>query len=244
MNLSDLEFSGLAIYTYLFIGIVLLLFFRVLNFFIPVITTRKEYKDKLNKYLPFIELCAWLLFFVYGVQFFLKTNMLYALALFIILLVHIGWLSWFALKDIIAGIVFKTKGRFSINETIKVREHSGKIVKFGFLEVEIETETGETIHLPYSMVIGEVLIKSNPAEMIISHTFRLETTKSKPLIKIIDEVRITILHLPWISFKKDPQVKPVGEDKDSYTLEITVYTPEKEYFFKIENYLKEQFGKG
>ncbi len=61
------------------------------------------------------------------------------------------------------------------------------------------------------------------------------------LLKSIESIKIDILNLPWVSVKKIPVIKPVNETDLNFILEITVYALEKEYFVKIENYIKEKY---
>jgi hypothetical protein len=236
----DFEFSNFAIVEFLFYAVILFFFLRIIKIVVPVLLERKNYRKNLGKHYPLIELFAWFLFFAWAIRHFLENNRLYAFGLFIALVVIIFLVLWFS-KDFIAGIIFKVNERFSVNEWVKISDYSGKIVDLGRRTIEIELETGESVFIPYTIAMKEILIKSNPAEMIISHTFSQKTSKKFSLLETIDKIKIAILSLPWSSLKKEPTIKPVAEDKSSFTFEITIYSPEKKYFHKIENSLKDEF---
>jgi len=243
MNIIDTELSRFTIYALLFLAVILFFVFRVINYFIKVIPIRKNVRKPIIKYLPVFELFVWLLFSIWAVKFFLQTHYLYSLGLLVIILIIILWISWFALKDIIAGIVFKTSEKFSVNESIKIKNYEGKIAKLKSRSLEIETETGETINIPYSIVISEIITKSNPAETILNYSFSLNISKKLPLYNTIENLKAEVLNLPWSSIKKEPVIKLTGENDSHFFLEITAYSLEKEYFSKIENYLKEKYSK-
>ena len=241
-NILNPEFSKFAIYIFLFFCLVLFFTFRLINYVLPLIPFRRGIKKPVLKYLPVFELLVWLLFLIWAVQFFIKYHYWYAIGLFVIIFIILIWVSWFVLKDIIAGIIFRTSENFSVNESIVLKGYSGKIVKFKSRSLELETDSGEHINIPYNIVLSEVVSKSNPAEMIKGHTFKINLSKKSALLQSIENIKTDILNLPWISVKKVPSIKTVDETNEEFVLEITVYSLEKEYFVKIENFIKEKYS--
>ncbi|MCD4745382.1 MAG: mechanosensitive ion channel [Bacteroidales bacterium] len=244
MSFLEFEFSGFAVYSFLFIAIVIFFLFRLLNTFIPIILKRKEYKRQISKYLPVVEIFIWFIYIIWAVQFFWNNNQLYAIGLSLILFILILWIFWFALRDYIAGAIFKTSKSFSINEFIKINDYKGKIISLRNRSLVLETETGERIFIPYNYVLGQIIIKSHPSEMILSHTFKINISIFLPINETIDKIKAAILNLPWSSVKEEPQIKAVTQDNTCYTLEIIVYSYEKKYFFEMENFIKDKFDLG
>ena len=146
------------------------------------------------------------------------------------------------LRDLVAGVIFKLSDHFSINDTLKVKKYSGKIVSFGRSSLELETENGKSIYIPYSKVLNAVNIKTDPAEKISRYNFKLETIKDCALKEKTEQIKQAIMVLPWSSIKKSPLIKPIDETENSFLFEITIFSLEKEYFHKIENNIKEQFN--
>ena len=237
------ELSNRAVFIFLLLGLAVFFTFRVLKFLSPKLLKRKRYQQLFNNLLPIIELFTWVLFFIWAVEFFMTRHFLLAFVVFILLMLTVYWLFRFAIKDFVAGIVFKSGGNFNLNENVEIGNFTGKITKFGLRSLILETEKGKTICLPYSLVLQQVSIKSHLAETIASHTFRLKTAKKHSLDKTVDEIRTSIFNLPWSSIKKSPQVKLISEDDKFFYFDITVYSVEQEYFYKIENQLKERFDK-
>lgn len=242
MELPNIEFSRFAVYTFIILAVIIFALFRILERIRPVLKISKELRRRLLQYLPGIELFIWVLYFVWAIQFFWNNNQLYSLGLFAILIVLLLWISWFALKDFIAGAIFKANRSFALHETVKIEEMSGKIVQFKNRTLVIETDAGETIHIPYSLLLGKIIIKSFPAEMILSKSITITIPKKGNLDGLIEALRTDILTLPWSSVKKDPKIRPVSETSDTVTFELLVYAMEKDAFYKIESYLKEKYG--
>lgn len=236
-----MEFSNLGFYTVIMLAIGLFVFFRFLTWLVPLLMKR-ERRRHAWRYTSLIELFVWIIFLVWSINFLSENNPWYATGLFVILFAFTIYAAWIGLKDFVAGALFKTSNNFSLNETIRVGDFNGKIISFGHSWMVLETESGETIFLPYSYLFGKVIMKSHPAETILSHTFRLVISKSTFSVDAIGRIQNFILTLPWASLKKEPQIKPVEETYEAQILEITVFSIEKEYFQEIETEVKQKFG--
>jgi small-conductance mechanosensitive channel len=152
------------------------------------------------------------------------------------------WAAWIGLRDYVAGAIFKTNHDLRQNDSVRIGDFSGKIVKFAANKLVLETGSGEIIYLPYGNLFGKAIIKSHPAETILNYTFRFEVPKGSNILEITEKVYADIINLPWSSLKKGPQVKPLKETATGYILEATVFSMEKEYFSQIEKVIKERYG--
>jgi len=238
----NIELSNIAIYTIILLAIGLFFLFRLLSWLLPPLLLKKERRRFVYKYTSIVELFVWITFLIWSVYFLSEKSPLYAAGLFLILLTFTFWTAWIGLKDYIAGAIFKTSNNLNINEIIQIGEYHGKIIKYTHTTLVIETEAGEIIYLPYSYIKGKVIIKSHPAESILSNTFRFEIHRQASIQGLIDKIYIDIINLPWSSLKRDPIIKPVAETTLGHLLEITVFSNEKEFFPEMENLIKAKYG--
>ncbi|MCD4737003.1 MAG: mechanosensitive ion channel [Bacteroidales bacterium] len=244
MNFSVLEFSQPDVYLFIFLAIIIFGFFRLMKRIIPLIPVKLSSRKLLVRLMPLVEMFIWLIFFIWSIQFFWNNNQLYAIELSIILAVFIVWISWFSLRDFIAGAMFKANREFSENEHIVIEDNEGKIIGMKSRYLILETEEGENIYIPYSRIIGKKIVKSYPAESLMGHSFTIEIKTyghaDEQIFK--SSIKSFILSLPWASITKDPQINPSGiTDSGNPIYNITVYTPVKEYFSKIENEVRNRF---
>ncbi|MCF8364273.1 MAG: mechanosensitive ion channel [Bacteroidales bacterium] len=236
-----LDFSNRALYTVITIAVSLFFVFRLMSWLLPILLLRKGTRKYAWRYTSLFELVAWLIFLIWAVNFLSESSLIYAIGLFVILFFFTFYTAWIALKDFVAGAFLKTINHFKVNETLRIGDYSGKIIKFTPSAIILETESGESIFLPYSYLFGKVIIKSNPAETILSHTFRIEIPGTRNLSITIDEIYKEVLNMPWSSLKKDPQIKPIMETATGHLLELTIFSIEKEYFLEMENLIKGKF---
>lgn len=237
----NIEFTNSALYIVILLAVGLFVLFRFLSWLLPLLLLRREKRRKAWRYTSLIELFVWVVFTIWSVNYLSGNNQLYAIGLFLILFAFTVYAAWVGLKDFVAGAIFKTSGNFSLNETIRIGEYTGKIIRFGHTSAVLETEAGETIFIPYSYLFGKVIVKSHPAETILSYTFRIEIPTGQAVPDIVEQIRSEILGMPWASLKKDPQIKPAGDTRQGHLLEITVFSIEKAYFHEMENLIKEKF---
>jgi small-conductance mechanosensitive channel len=243
MNIFKIEISEFALSTFIIVGVSLFILLRIIKYVIPLLVSRGNQRKFLQKYITLSELIIWVLFFAWSIQYFLTKNQLYAVLLFFVTLILILLISWFALRDFVAGVIFNTNKNVKKSDTVTIKGYTGKIVRQSNRSIELETETGEQVIIPYSLAVSGIIVKKHPSETIKSHTFQLITPKAPSLKELISEIKTAILQLPWVSLKREPQIKPIDQQTGTYTFEVTIYSLQQEYFYKIEDYLKTHFEK-
>ncbi|MCF8332057.1 MAG: mechanosensitive ion channel [Bacteroidales bacterium] len=243
MIISEINtyFSHTAVYFFLLIAVVLIAIFRILHFFIPVLPLKTKTQLRIRKTIPVIEFTAWLVFLIWGINYFIRFNIYFATGLGLILLLIMFWFAWYALRDMIAGIIIKSNRNLKINDSVHAAGYHGKIIRFGFRNLVLETENGKNIYLPYTMLIKQELIRSHPSDKTLSHSFEVSTSKDKSIEQTIEDIRLILLSLPWISQLKSPFIRFENENDNSYVFNVTAYSIEKHYFILIEKAVKESF---
>jgi len=240
--MENIDFSSFGIYFLLFLALALFFALRLISWLLPVIFTGDDHRKIALRYKTLVELVIWVVFNIWSVQYLYSSNQPYAYGLFVILFLLLVYAGWIGLKDMLAGAFVKAGQKLTLNETIRVGEFSGKIIAFGYTSLTIESDEGETIYLPYSYLQGKALIKVQPAESISRHTFRFEIDKKASTRETIEHIRYFILNLPWISLKKEPQIRPLSETSTGQVIEITLFSIEKEHFQDMEKLIKAKFA--
>jgi len=237
----ELKFSNMELLGFAILALLLFLVLKALEKGLPYILKQPEKKQILIKYFTIIEIFIWIGFVIFGIQKLSDSNQIYAFALFVMLMIAFVWLLWYFARNYLSGGMFKFNGEFEINDTIQINEYQGKIIGMGSSRLELESESGEVIYIPYNQLSDAVIVKLHPGEMILSHSFTLATANNGKINQMQESIRFEILSLPWSSLKKTPHIKLIHEDKSQLVFEIVVFTLEKEYFFKIEQELRNKF---
>lgn len=213
--------------------------FRAFRYLLQYFRLPRNLVELIEKYMPAVELTIWLLFLIWSIHFFYAKRLLITFIPLLVLLSLVLYLVWFALRDITAGIIFKTSGRFQVNDTISLGEVKGRIVGMGQRNLLIENLSGQIVSIPYTRVDGNIITKSSPSQSLLSHNFnfRLLVPENMDAFQLVQNVQSELLLLPWSSQKKEPKVRISEENEREVTLVITIYCLEEMYFKKTENFL-------
>ncbi len=239
----DFDFSIYIILKQVIIAGLLFLFTKLAGYLFPRLIKNKSYRDKLKKYMPIAELLVWGIYFLFAFKAFVLKNQYIALVFLVVLVSVSIWGSWFILKDYISGVLFKSDKNLEEGERISTLSFSGRIMAFNRRTLQVETEKGNNILIPYSQLLTESIKRYDSSKTITGKTFDIQVKTNSDLPKLTEKIEKELLLLPWISLKKKPIIK-ITEQNESYSIiEISIYAIDSVYFSKIENHIKEKFSK-
>ncbi len=185
------------------------------------------------------------MFFVGAIQFFMGKNQIFVIGIFILLIFTLLWIIWYYLRDFAAGIFFKLNSSLPENKQITFGKNKGKIIKKHLKNVEIEANNNENIFIPYSKLLNGIFSISEPQNENLNYnnTFTIEVKKIKSVKETIQQIQTAILQLPWVSLKNEPKILPITETENNLKLEITIFSINNDYTFKIRNHIETKFCK-
>ena len=223
-------------------ALIIFIFFAIVKLLNRKIESRRFLKSRLERFLPIFEVITWLTFGSWVIIYFLEDQTwrdIFLLTLCAALLIII---SWIAIRDIFAGIILRLDSSFNLNEWVKIKDLSGKIVKLGYRTFELETGAGEMVSIPYSRISGEIRTKPNVSEKVKGHSFVIELSKNRPIEETANKIKFTLANAPWSSLKKLPVVKFIKETQDNHQFEIIIYSMKVSHFQHIKQVLSELFS--
>ena len=235
-EISQGSIFGIIILSTLGYGILLL----VRNY-IPLLLKRDRSRKTFRVIYPIVELAFWVWVFYAIIPALYEKHFLLGFSAFAVALSVIIWYTWYRLRDYMAGIIFRSSKDIREQESISVSGSEGRIIKVGSYNLSLETENGEIVLLPYSSFAGKKIIKQHSSEQVKSFKFVLTVDSEKDPIKLVSEIKNTILTQPWSSLKKDPQIVMINSDDKEVKFEITVFTPDMVYAQRIKAYLESKY---
>ena len=239
--LKDINFniSYTSVIWFIALGVGIFLLFRFLKKLIYYwIPSRQNRHLKFERLLPVIEGIVWFAWVMWGAQDVFSNKRLYTLIILAIIAIIIVSMSWFAIRDFIAGVVLKLEGAFNIGERIKVRDVEGRVKELGYFSVKLENFQGEVITMPYSSVSGVKRTLSKSGDKVKNHTFTLQLSKKYAVTETIEQAKSVILNTPWASITQKPHIKLIEENQEVYTFEVIVYSLHQRYFQKLQTHLQ------
>jgi len=241
-NLSQLFIS----ITPIIFLILTFLIFSIFRLFRPIMKYFKfteARKQFITRYLPVSELIIWIIFLGGMSQYYYYKEYPLLLAPAIIFTAILFFLAWFALKDVIAGIVTKTSGHIKVHDIITVSGFTGRVIQLSYTHLLVEDNSGKVFTIPYSTINPSTIVRHSSSQTLLPHTFLFACNNNgTDAAKITEQLKKEILILPWASQKKEPRIVILEETDKTITFRITIFSVDESFLWKTSKWLEERFS--
>ena len=230
-------------------ALVIFFTFRVLHWLLTPLLRRQLFWLRISYLLMGVELLAWTGWLFWVIRQLVLNPAVYAYFTVGIAFLLMGLLTWFLLRDVVAGIIFKLQHNLKLNQSVRVGRpdapinRSGRLLRLGITSIVLES-AGERVKIPYTQLINEAVARSEVSDVVEPFDFilRVPTTQSKN--QWIDALRQQVLMLPWASAKRVPLVQWQSEEAQSYTFSLRVYSLNTRHALLIESHLRHVYPAG
>lgn len=230
----------MSIYYLIFaIGIflVLRLLYRLLN----TIVASKKIHRFIHRVFPLLEFTIWITFSLWVLNRLFSDTSFYLILMAAVIGSLVLIIGWYFLRDFVAGIILKTEILFEIKQRVKTPQAEGILRKTGYRSIEIETDQGELVKIPYSRLTTNAIYLQNKDESSLGHEVVLKVKSNIPIQEFKDNVINEILLLPWSSINKEPKVKVIEQNDEYNTFLINYYSISSRHASLIAQHLKQTF---
>lgn len=147
--------------------------------------------------------------------------------------------AWFAIRDVIAGIVLRAEHDLRPGHAIRADDAAGRIHGVGTRSVEIETADGQRVRVPYSRLAGAPLSVTQPREGGGALRFTVTLPRRSGGRDDVERLRAAALHAFFASASRDPHIRLVAEDEHVRSYDITIYAADPAFQPAIEEAVTE-----
>ncbi len=238
MDITKLFTSGYLIFIFLLLSTGLFVGLYLIRRFIPIIFSGRFNINQFRKYFTIFESMVWLFYLLMAVIYFSKRNVVFAGILLLLLLLLLFWYARFALRDYMAGLIFKIENKFTLGEIIETDNRKGEITNFNTRTLEIKTENGKKILLPYHKLLDVVGSTQNVSENVLNYSFEVSVQTTRTVEEITELLKQYILSLPWSVMKYNPKIQLINDLKDNYLLKITLFSFDENYFHTMQQHIE------
>jgi small-conductance mechanosensitive channel len=173
-------------------GTAIFIVLKITRILLDRISHKYSYWHKLNKVYPVIGNTIWTVFVFWGVGLLLKGSIYYPYVVAGMALVVMGLITWFFIRDVFAGALFKMQNDLNQGDYIKIGDISGQVKSSRLTHLEITSDNGQTIKIPNTRLNQEFISGSTTPEGMEEFNIQLLIDKkfTKPEIeeKIIREL--------------------------------------------------------
>lgn len=221
----------------LVLGLAVFVLLRTLSGYIRVFAPKRPFRMGLLRIFPLIELLFWLWYAFWSArQLFGHTEWYSGIWAAMILLSLIS-LAWYIFRDFLAGVILRTENALEPGQMINSQDIRGQIRKIGYRSLELESQDGSIIKVPYSLLSKQVLGIDRALDKGQGQVMAIIIPAQSNAEIIREMLYSRILEMPWIAPGKEIDVRIKRMDSESYKAEIHFYAVNPELSLKTEEVL-------
>lgn len=192
---------------------------------------------KLN-YFTAIEFITWIIFIFWSAGFLFEQKSYYPALTYVFVFLITGFLSWYLLNDIFAGVIFKIKHNLKEGNHIKAGDYQGTIHSLHTTFIKIRTENGQLLRIPYSKISHVVITEISKNESAVKPIFKLSIPASTSKSDAENLIRTCILSSPWSNVNEEPAIRFLSQNDQNYMYEVVLFSLNKNHLKYIETSLE------
>lgn len=237
-QLMSLTISTSGVTVFLLLTVLLFALLRWLRWLLGLVPMSKGRREALNRGILVSETVVVLVFLLTYVPMVFEVNPAYTPIFFGVLILGIVWVSWFVIRDAVAGLFIKAGEIVRLGDTVSFDGARGRITALGVRVLELETSEGEQIIVPYSRLTHQAVTRTAAVDNVIRHSFRLPRAGlDVPATRA--RVRCVALSHHWSSLAREPQIEIEND-----ALLVTVFALDDVHGPNIESAIREVLQRG
>lgn len=148
-------------------------------------------------------------------------------------------MAWFALRDVVAGVVLKAGRVCSVGDHVHVNGVHGRVTEMGMRVLTLETAEGDEAIIPYTRLARDSLLRTPVQDTVTVHAFEAHLPDGLSNIEGRTCIREAALRSHWSSLTREPKVSQVGEN----TFEVTVFSLDAEHGPHVERAIRQALAR-
>lgn len=212
--------------------------FKGVNRVINKMPFGKRSKQSLLRIVPLFELLLWS-FVIYLFITEVYSNFLFehnhiAIIYLVAFLLLVGW---YVIRDFVCGVVLRSENGFEIGSIIISDTVKGEISRTGNRSLTIINGQGESLKIPYSLLIGSSIIRpsSNRNRKEFKFEYKTESTIGADRLRSI--IYQKLIESPWVIYPESASVELKRDGENKYIVYVKFNSVNSQTALKVEEEL-------
>lgn len=171
-----------------------------------------------------INLLVWLAYAFWVTDFLFGEKFFYPYLVAVMILIIAGFLAWFLIWDIFAGVVFRVNHNLKNGSNFSAGDLAGQIVSQELTYLKIKTEDGQLLRVPYSKINHKVIAQHAYSGAQEAHVIHLQVDAALNKVETEAMIRATVMNTPWSSLNNDPVVKFLNDSANGHVYEVACFS--------------------
>ncbi len=228
MSLLYFILSGLLLFFLLKVGAKLL----------KALAGKHMLKNGIAKWFPLLETGVWVFYAFWGAYVFFGGISYYDHLVFAMAILLACGIAWYFFRDFFAGMIMKSECRLDVGQYIKTPDVSGKIVVLGPRFLELESDQGEKLKIPYSRLSKQWINLPSDVDKSLSNHFVIKVPDSANPMKVKSMVHQEMMGMPWV-VGVPPKIKLIKDQADQTYLDVHYGLLKEEHSLLVEQKIKQ-----
>jgi small-conductance mechanosensitive channel len=219
--------------------ILVLIAMRLLRWTVAVLPLNSSQRSAAGRWVPAAQLLVGIAgFVIVTVIVFGRTP---ALAVAAVAALLVGGAAWFAIRDVVAGVVLRTEHGLAPGHVVRTDDVAGRIHAVGARSVEIEGQDGRRVRVPYTRLGASPISVAPARESGGALTFTV-TLLRRAGRDDIARIRAASMHAFFASARREPHIRVVAENAQTRTYDVTIYAADPAFLPAIEEAVAANLG--
>ncbi len=189
------------------------------------------------RWFPVVELLMWVAFCYWALMALFGESDNYSLLTGTLALVLLLLLGWYFMRDFIAGFILRSENSLAPGERLMIDEDEGVISKTGYRSLQLTTNSGEKIRIPYSVLVTKQLVQPAEKSILSKRVIFLEVATTHASAYVRDLLLKRLLEMPWVLTSTPPSLKISMAKPGVFNVEIKVKVLNEEALLKTHTEL-------
>jgi hypothetical protein len=180
------------------------------------------------------EFMIWSIFVFRSTDFLFRGKFFYQYIIVSFIVIFLGLLTWFFIRDIFAGFIFRIKYSLKTGTYISAGNINGQIKSQQLTSIRLKTDDGLIHNIPYTRIIDEVITELGFRGTPEEHILQLQADVTLGRTKAEELIRTALLSTPWNNLKEEPIIRFLKENEKGYFFEIKLFSVRMKHIKLIE----------
>lgn len=186
-----------------------------------------------------VEFLLWLGYTFWAVYYLFRDKFYYHYLVYALILIVIVFMSWYLLRDIFAGMIFRIKHTLRNGSYIEAGDYSGQIKSQRLTCLEIITSDKRLLRVPYMKLVNGVISETAGRGPVEEQVIHVKIDESVGRGNAETFIRTALLNTPWSNLNEEPSIKYQREDKTGYFYDIILVSKNIKQLKNIEKSLEQ-----
>ena len=152
----------------------------------------------------------------------------------VVLALGLVGVSWFAIRDFVAGVFLKAGELCEVGDHVDLDGRTGTVEHLGYRVLTLRDEGGAEVFIPYGQISSRSLVRTRRSEGLHPHSFELSLPGGADPVTTLVRIKGLAMSSHWASIVREPELEPLTSER----VRVRVFALGREHGPAIEAHVR------